>query len=83
MPAEEVEQAALLGALEELDGSLDVLRELLDGEDADIVLALGRVSRRTAPTSCGWMGCWPNGGTRLTCSTRSGCTATSSSTQIS
>ena len=43
MPAEEVEQAALLGALEELDGSLDVLRELLDGEDADIVLALGRL----------------------------------------
>ena len=43
MSAEEIGQAALLGALEELDSSLDELRELLDGEDADIVLALGRL----------------------------------------
>ena len=43
MPAEEVEQASLLGALEELDGSLDELRELLDGEDVDMALALGRL----------------------------------------
>lgn len=55
MPAEEIERAALLAAPEELDGSLDGLREPVDVEDADM-----------APTHTSWMGCWPDGEARLT-----------------
>ena len=43
MPAEEVEQAALLAALEELDGSLDELGELFAVEDDRARLALERL----------------------------------------
>ena len=43
MPAENVEQAKLVAALEELDGSLDELRELFDAEDEKTRLALQRL----------------------------------------
>ena len=43
MPAENVEQATLMAALEELDGPLDELQELLEAEDGKSRLALQRL----------------------------------------
>ena len=43
MPDENVEQATLLAALEELDVSLDELRELFEAEDGNVCLALQRL----------------------------------------
>ena len=43
MSAENVEQAMLMAALEELDGSLDELQELLEAEDGKNRLALQRL----------------------------------------
>ena len=43
IPAEEVEQAALLGALEELDPALDELGQLFAVENDRAVLALERL----------------------------------------
>ena len=40
MPAENVEQATLMAALEELDGSLDELRELFEAEGGNDLVAL-------------------------------------------
>ena len=48
LPAEEIEQTALLVALEELDGSLDELRRLFAVEDDRARLALERLEEEGA-----------------------------------